>query len=329
MNMSLCRIGLYAFALSLLVPAAGYSWHDAGHAAVAEIAWKDLAKPGDRKTRDRIVKLLHRHQDYPTHWKPDVEGSGVPEGDFLMMRAALWPDDIRPPFRPTDPKHPSSFFHMPLWHFKDRPYFPPGEPERKTEEPPDDAQRALARIRDTLTPDYRANTVSRGIALCWLVHLTGDVHQPLHGAAMISNVFKGGSDRGGNLFLIQHDQENLHSFWDGLFDSRRRESEWSGLAGEIMNEHPRTTLQGELGEPFRAGNWLDESHKLAVGHVYNFTNALGNKIALTPGVKDDPSRPPRPLPNGYEQNAVTVGRKRVALAGYRLADMLRELFSAD
>jgi len=51
--------------------------------------------------------------------------------------------------------------------------------------------------------------------LSYLVHVMGDVHQPLHSCALFNENFKKG-DMGGNLFKIPYSGEirNLHSFFD-------------------------------------------------------------------------------------------------------------------
>lgn len=55
----------------------------------------------------------------------------------------------------------------------------------------------------------RASDAERLVALKWVVHLVGDVHQPLHAG------FKG--DKGGNRYQVQAFGRgmNLHSLWDG------------------------------------------------------------------------------------------------------------------
>ena len=61
----------------------------------------------------------------------------------------------------------------------------------------------------------RAPDVERLVALKYVVHLVGDIHQPLHvGLA---------SDKGGNLFQVRAFGRgtNLHAIWDGELIRRR------------------------------------------------------------------------------------------------------------
>ncbi len=77
----------------------------------------------------------------------------------------------------------------------------------------------------------------RLVALKWLIHLVGDIHQPLHvGLA---------SDKGGNLFQLRSFSRgsNLHAFWDSDF-IRHRAGGLSRLMGDakaaIHSEDPST-----------------------------------------------------------------------------------------
>lgn len=50
----------------------------------------------------------------------------------------------------------------------------------------------------------------------YLIHLVGDIHQPLHSVAMFSNEFPEG-DQGGNKITVKAPNGtsyNFHSFWD-------------------------------------------------------------------------------------------------------------------
>jgi len=54
-----------------------------------------------------------------------------------------------------------------------------------------------------------------------LIHLVGDIHQPLHAVSRYTKAHPGG-DAGGNLFYIKYNNiHNLHALWDaqvGLSD---------------------------------------------------------------------------------------------------------------
>ncbi len=78
------------------------------------------------------------------------------------------------------------------------------------------------------------------MALCWVLHLTGDVHQPLHTTSLITEQYplpKG--DEGGNKFFIRVTPNssgiNLHSFWDGLIIGSDRFQSVRNKATEFRN----------------------------------------------------------------------------------------------
>ena len=59
----------------------------------------------------------------------------------------------------------------------------------------------------------------KAVAICWIFHLVGDIHQPLHNAAYFSSEegFRQG-DQGGNRFGVKINGRKwkLHAFWDDL-----------------------------------------------------------------------------------------------------------------
>src|SRR5262249_45029524 len=71
-----------------------------------------------------------------------------------------------------------------------------------------------------LLKDTHANRTNRAVALCWLLHTVGDIHQPLHSSALFTRTLfspatHAEGDRGGNrITLIPNPTNNLHSVWD-------------------------------------------------------------------------------------------------------------------
>lgn len=108
--------------------------------------------------------------------------------------------------------------------------------------------RAILGDREQPAPERR-------IALMWLVHLVGDLHQPLHVSLA--------EDRGGNSIEVKGDQQelNLHWVWDSLLIDRR---------GLTLSQHiqrlAQHTTRAQV-QAFRAGtvaDWADESWQLAM-----------------------------------------------------------------
>src|SRR5256885_14208137 len=66
--------------------------------------------------------------------------------------------------------------------------------------------------------DSSAADTTRAVALAWVMHLVGDIHQPLHSSSRVTPAEplpKG--DEGGNTFHLD-DNRNLHAYWDRILD---------------------------------------------------------------------------------------------------------------
>jgi hypothetical protein len=118
-------------------------------------------------------------------------------------------------------------------------------------------ERALGRLADRATP--RAERLE---ALRIVVHLVGDVHQPLHAAD--------DGDRGGNDVEVRvgrHGRpKSLHAAWDGDFVKRAvRGSSEAAFAERLVAEH--RALLGRL-EAGHLADWEQESFELARSFAY-------------------------------------------------------------
>ncbi len=210
-------------------------------------------------------------------------------GEVSLASIGSWPDDYRAAHRDTS-----------RWHFVDIPvdrrtYDP--EVECKREAEGDCLINALARLRTTLA-DCTKPQLERANALKFVVHFVGDIHQPLHAAER-------SGDRGGNAVEVTFfgQKTNLHALWDtelimhtvfawGSYVSRL-ETSW--FPGRDLSE-----LQG--GTPV---DWTLESHRYAREVAYDFsdTGILGIQ---------------------YYTKSVSVLDRQLALAGVRLAQVLKE-----
>lgn len=134
----------------------------------------------------------------------------------------------------------------------------------------------------------------RAEALRFLVHFVGDVHQPLH----VSRA----SDRGGNDVWVVFfgERERLHWVWDGLI-IRRLGRDWPALADELAG----TVSEGDVVVWCASGpvEWAQESFRLAMAFAY--------------AVPEDGH-----IGEAYWGRAVGVARRRLAMAGIRLAGLL-------
>jgi len=60
----------------------------------------------------------------------------------------------------------------------------------------------------------------KSLLMRYLIHVLGDIHQPLHSSTLINEKFPNG-DQGGNLFLIKYNENinNLHKLFDSGADN--------------------------------------------------------------------------------------------------------------
>jgi hypothetical protein len=300
---------LVVCALLLAAPASALAWHDTGHMVVAQVAYLRLTPAAKARVDSLLVT--------PQGRRPLIflcAGYYTPETcekTYDPVEIAVWMDDFRGDSL-NDEYAP--------WHYIDlRPIFD-GTPERTNvgAEP----ENVMSRIY------WATNVLRKGTGsnkrdaetLGFLYHLVGDVHQPLHAATRYSAANPNG-DAGGNGFRIQMPPEahisNLHAFWDAAagafgFVSPKRPLDPAGkanilsIAQGVMKEFPAESVPewNDL-DPH---TWVIESNTLARQVVYRNV-----KEGETPS-------------KAYTDEAQRLSRKRLALAGYRMAGLLNALF---
>lgn len=74
----------------------------------------------------------------------------------------------------------------------------------------------MAVAKKTLLKNILNNTAERALFARYVVHLAGDIHQPLHSVALFNKTYPKG-DLGGNshkVILTNTSISNFHSYWD-------------------------------------------------------------------------------------------------------------------
>ena len=166
----------------------------------------------------------------------------------------------------------------------------------------------------------------RAIALAWLFHLVGDIHQPLHTAQLFTVDYPKG-DRGGNEICVRVTQAgqpmDLHRFWDGVITSSSNLTRLRNEATALRNrqEFQRSQLTELANTDFES--WAKESFEIATKIAYRNGGRIGIPKA---GSKDCTMVAAAPvLPAGYVVSASRIADRRIILAGYRLADLLTRI----
>jgi hypothetical protein len=301
-------------ALLLALPAA--AWDYSGHSIIAEIAYERLTP----QARARVDRMIREHPDYNRMFTQGasnaIKNDPAALARYAFVRAAPWPDQIiyndtdhrfydelapNPQPTPLLPGFPDMMRHR-AWHYFDHGISGDGTPV--IEQPPLHLMTELPRL---LAEIATADAQQASYDLPWLVHLTGDVHQPLHVTSrFLKSQPKG--DAGGNFVFVQAGG-NLHSLWDDAAAPRDLGD------ADIIRYAQRITAEYPASSPLSLDpvDWAAESLELDKSSVYTFGLETGSK------------EKPVILPAGYEEKANHIARQRVAIAGYRLAGVLNKL----
>jgi hypothetical protein len=310
------RVFLAAWALSWLLLAAPptYGWNRTGHRAAALIAYRQL----DEGTRQKVAALLRKNPAAYDLWTGKMINSDVDPAADAFMQASTFADDVRPPSRF------SAEFHRATHHYVTF-RIATGDADKAPGEPPADGENLLTAYRkhlETLTStDASVTAEKKAIALCWIFHLEGDIHQPLHAVSRFSNAFPQG-DRGGNLVHpfpnprgSRPYSRTLHAYWDDLLGDDDRVKTFDDLTDRVevlLNQFPRSSFTPSELKEVDVRAWTLESVDAARETVYRDLDPEVTSLDALPVV--------------YEAEAQKLGRRRIALAGYRLAEVLKGLF---
>ena len=278
--------------LALLLPLPAAAWNSAGHRLIGAVAWDQL----DEQARFAVTELLRQHPDYERWLKNDKDGDA---GRTAFIEASTWPDEIRQDERffdpgdeptPTPPGFPDMQRHRD-WHYINLPLDNPDRPATSGL-----LNKQLPALAGIVGSPARSIT-ERSYALPWLVHLTGDTHQPLH------TVERGGNDQAIiDPFNPRKGITTLHAYWDALPSPPwLRGARLAKASKALISSYPKP-------EPSSPAQWLKESWKIA------------KESAYPPNIENVPT-----ISETFYENSREIANQRVTEAGYRLAELLREL----
>lgn len=275
-----------------LSPFSALGWWESGHQAIARIAAAHLTPA----VHYRVAVIL------------GVADTPEAVSDALAT-ASTWADETK-----TETKTGS-------WHYIDL-----ALQDRKSDIPErckdDDCAPARIRLFAAQLSSSTANSRwSELDALRFVVHLVGDVHQPLH---TISD-----ADLGGNCELLDPQvgkAKNLHSLWDGEIVNEIDEDSKT-LAAHLEQD---ITDLGQETRRLSQGNekdWVWESHELAVADIYRPLRIPIEPLVFPANCKDAPVAITDLRPHigpEYIDEIKTVVRNQIVKAGLRLARLLNE-----
>lgn len=305
-------------ALSFVAPV--YAWHDAGHKLTAALAFGYL----NEEQRGEIAAVLRAHprfeQDFAAAMPDDVAyGSEHDRELWLFQQASIWPDLV-----PDNSDQVRDHYHRATWHYINLPVYLTERDEKEF------AGKLDQNVSMKLTPPLRrglnivqalkgnlrvwgtddASDSEKAVALCWIVHLTGDMHQPLHNVALFSKSYFPDGDGGGNSITVvrQPENTNLHSAWDGLLND---------VLQIVVDEQTRELLAGDVADFRAVSRWSRHGHELAKEFVY--TTGIRDQILAR---EPDDDYPLVSLSPDYIDAARKLAHSQVIIAGHRIAALI-------
>lgn len=237
------------------------AWGQKGHDVTCEIAERHL----DRGARKAVKRLL--------------EGKS-------MVYWSNWLDNA---------SHTEQYAYTKTWHYKN---VEAGvEYEDAQLEPQGDVVTAIQQQVQTLS-DKMASTESKRLALKMLVHLVGDLHQPMHMGRK--------ADLGGNLHKVIYfgKEKNLHSIWDtDVLEGGHKWSyeEWATEIDRTNKKQRKEICRGTVDD------WARETVAIAT-EVYHCTPQQAK------------------LSYDYQARWTPVIEQQLLRGGLRLAALLNEIF---
>ena len=298
-------------------PSKTFAWNCDGHRAVVFVAERLLS-----------AKTLAAAKAVLTASPPDpgLRRSFTALSSDVLADAATWADD----YRDTDPGTAS-------WHFINFPRSIGADTAAYKKYCPNGQCIVDAIVAQFQTLTTAADPKRRANALRFLLHLVGDIHQPLHA---ITN-----GDRGGNCLPVTYFTEapqeddrhgfspNLHRVWDG--DSIRRLMSSRGLAdaralaGHIAQSQLPPTVAAAAPTAAGVNEWARASNGLARDVAYGrlpVRTPVEPGTAITLSSCDDNNHVARRMAAlherieaSVEQAGVPVIVSQLRLAGVRLA----------
>jgi hypothetical protein len=280
---------------SFLSPFSAFAWWETGHETVARLAAARLTPAA----RTRVAQILR------------VSDTTDTVADALA-EASIWADHVKG-------QNGTATWHYVNLALQDR----KGEIGKRCEN--DDCVTARLRLftaqlaRKTTPQDSHWSDLD---ALRFVVHLVGDIHEPLHA---ISD-----ADQGGNCERLDSPigkAKTVHALWDGEIVNSLGESTET-LTADLNRQIGSWSMKRQqtlaAGEP---DDWAWESHLVAMKFIYKRLHIPKEPVefptlcsAAPPGIAARTWR----IPEGYIESMQPVVRMQLEKGGLRLARLLNE-----
>lgn len=291
-----------SLAFALVDTRPGLAWSRPGHMVTAAIAWRDLEDAP--ALRARIADLLAAHPDRAPFEVAIDRSTGEEQARRRFYECARWPDDAR-----------GTPYDHPTWHYAARAL------EREGRAAPTavkgSAIEAFA-LNISVLYDPSATKADKAVALCWVLHIVGDLHQPLHTGELFSRDYPDG-DRLGALEYLRPspgaEPVTLHWYLDDSVHQSGTLASVEARAAELVAGYPEASAEND---PLAVSRWAyEESFPMLRSIVY------GSRLRST--------RTPETAPvviDNYRQLVRHAAEQRVIRAGHRIAMVLKALLAS-
>lgn len=325
MNSKFCKqISRWLTGLLLIVVVSwslpALAWNAKGHRDTAEIAY-GLMLP---EQRENVARILRQHprftEDFAAHMPEKIsESSDEVQALWIFQQASIWPDILRG----LDEEFRIRFGRS-NWHYINMPIFLEASDESALEgklehnmsfefSPPFRQNLNVVQALQgnvAVWKDVDASDEEKAVALCWILHLVGDMHQPLHSVSLFSRAYFPEGDRGGNSIQVDWDPEptNLHAVWDRMPD-RFEDLIPGDLTADLLRSESATVSSIDF--------WVRRHEQLARAVVY--TDEVRKQLLA--GLKSG-DYPAIKLSEFYLSTGALLAKEQVILAGHRIAGLL-------
>ena len=321
------------------ISSSAHAWDHPGHMTTANVAYSEVSR-----TRPDLIEkiglLFMAHPGAAPFWVAAGAAKGKEGIRRKFVECARWADDVK--FSTDD---------RPTWHTarwaivaKDAPGNAREAAAAREGKPAGQALEALKLAFRTLS-NPESNPKERALALCWAFHIIGDIHQPMHVSDLFSKDFPTGNVAATTSYVedpITKKPMPLHVLWDTNALRVPSLAAVESYTKHLLAKHPRSSLpelkDHPVGDPNAFEEWAKESHHVALDWAYDLETLpdpnkdqdadelMKNMVNFILTGESHVKQAPK-LPAGYwEKLQLTAGR-RIALAGYRIADLI--LSAAD
>lgn len=290
------RLRYLATFILLFIPASALAWGPSGHSIIAEVAQRHLSA----SSLAEIKRLFG--------------------GEVSLASKASWADDY---------KFTEAGKHTKIWHYVDI------DVSKSSYDPTDchdgNVQECLVKAIPAeidILKDKSKSDDDRRLALLLLIHLIGDLEQPLHTTSV-------GNDGGGNSTFVSLEAKRpdgttlkrsskFHAMWDETLIDLHSYA-WGSYADEI-DSSPLPTVTATVFDENTIAGWANETHCDGIEGYRLLTPQIPKGSGTCPTLQNfvlpDTSQHPIMLNDAYAVPATAILTKELAIGASRLKTVL-------